>query len=340
MRKLFAVLALFLTLCGCAAPKKEVGREEKTAGEPAVIGVWISCFELETMLSGGNFREEFAAAATKLGEAGATDAFVHVRAFGDSLFESEYYPQKQSAKQYGFDLIEYMTETLAAKNIRFHAWINPFRSESGGFLDPADESVRARILLGVREIAERYDISGVHFDDYFYPSAEDSADAASLEAYKSAAGCALPTDDYRRSVITAFMFAAKSAAKCRDENVIFSVSPAAGIEKNETSAFADVKKWCALGAVDWIIPQLYFGFDYPLREYRFDNLLARWKTLERAKGVKLIIGLAAYKVGTAKEPDAAEWKENGAGVLRRQKEICLNDADLSGIALFSYSYIG
>ena len=339
MKKLLAILMLTIMLCGCARREAISAKVEKPAGKEAVIGVWISCYELDAMLSGGNFKEEFAAAAKKLKEAGATDAFVHVRAFGDSLFKSEYYPQKENTKQYGFDLPEYMIETLAAEDIRFHAWINPFRSENGGFLDPADENVRARILCGVREIVEKYDISGIHFDDYFYPSAEDETDRASFEQYRNSAKQALSLYDYRRSQITAFMFAAKSAAKCRDESVVFSVSPAAGIEKNRDSAFADVADWCSRGAADWIIPQLYFGFEYPKEEYRFDDLLAKWKALERGEGVKLIIGLAAYKVGTAAAPDAAEWGENGAAVLERQIKICLCDPDVGGIALFSYSYI-
>ena len=339
VRKLFAALLFMSLLCGCAAQSKPTKEEQITAGESAVIGVWISCYELDRMLDGGNFAADFAAAAEKIASFGATDAFVHMRAFSDSLFDSAYYPQKENAKRYGFDLPKYMIETLAKEGVRFHAWINPFRSENGGFLDPMDENVRKRILCGVREIAERYDISGVHFDDYFYPGAGDKTDAESFAAYESAAAQALSIDEYRRSTVTAFMFAAKSAAKCRDKNVVFSVSPAAGIEKNENSSFADVRKWCAEGAADWIIPQLYFGFEYPDPEYRFDRLLDKWKAVWRQDGVKLIVGLAAYKVKTATPPDADEWKDNGADVLRRQMSVCLGDGDVAGIALFSYSYL-
>ena len=112
-----------------------------------------------------------------------------------------------------------------------------------------------------------------------------------------------------------------------------SISPAAGIDKNKYELYADVKAWCDGGYVDHIIPQLYFGFEYPDHSYRFERLLDDWKTL--AGDTRLIIGLAAYKIGTDAVPDRDEWSD--PEVLLRQAKLCFEDQSLSGHVYFSYT---
>ncbi|MBR4762143.1 MAG: family 10 glycosylhydrolase [Clostridia bacterium] len=330
MKKAALLLAVLL-LAGCAGNAPARKSPEKTE----MCGVWISCYELSPMLEGGNFKEAFAAAAKNLKRLGASDAFVHVRAFGESLFKSEFYPQSAAAARYDFDVLEFMIEELSRNGIFFHAWINPFRQKDGTFADPASESERAKILGEIREIVRGYAVRGIHFDDYFYT--ETTAEGAFYEAYRSEAQNPLGIEDYRTANISWLISAAKSAAKSADRDVLFSVSPAADIAKNKDAAFADVAAWCENGDVDIIMPQLYFGFDYPLESFRFDNLLAGWK---KAAGgnVKLVIGLAAYKLGTDTPPDSAEWKE-GADILARQTGICFSDDAIDGVCFFSYSYL-
>lgn len=290
------------------------------------------------MLAGGNFKADFSAVCENLKSLPATDVFLHVRAFSDSLFPSKYYPQKENAKNYDFDLLEFMVSALKTAGVRPHAWINPYRAAQGEFLDPSDAGVRARILCGIREIIENYDVAGIHFDDYFYPAGNEEIDSAGYAAYKEKAACPLDKAAWRTANINALIFAAGDLVRQSGKDLIFSVSPAADCEKNLNSSFADVKAWCSGGAVDLIIPQLYFGFDYETEKFRFNNLLKEWKKLTKDGGAQLLIGLASYKLGASSPPDSAEW-QTGEDVLARQVEICLGDPAVSGVCFFSYSHL-
>ena len=298
--------------------------------------MWISCYELNSMFTSGDFQNRFLSVANNLYEFGITDAFVHTRAFGDSLFVSRFYPQNEYVKMYDFDVLEFMINALHDKGIRFHAWINPFRKPDGTFSNPADTAVISAVLGGIREITETYKIDGVHFDDYFYPAGNIEIDADTYNAYLAATESPLSLEDYRLSVISSFVMLSRDTVK-QNSDLIFSISPAADIEKNKTSYFADVEYWCKTGAIDYIIPQLYFGYDYPDKNYRFTSLLERWKSIGRHNKTKLLIGLAAYKTGTEKEPDNKEWQSDS--ILSRQTADCLKDSSVSGVCYFSYSYL-
>ena len=327
------ILSLFILLCSCTPYEAD---KNTNTQKRLITGVWISCYELNTMLDTGDFKKEFDAAAEKIHRLHITDAFVHVRAFGESLFDSEYYPRNEKTKQYDFDVLEYMIKVLKGKNIRMHAWINPFRLPDGSFSDPADETVRANIILGIREILNKYDVDGIHFDDYFYPSDGKFSDEKSYSDYQKSGKDALSLSEYRTANINALVFSAKSAIKHMNPDLVFSISPAADMEKNKNQAFADIPYWCESGAVDLIMPQLYFGFDYPDDNFKFEKLLNEWRKIPRAEGVKMVIGLASYKLGTDTAPDTDEWK-NGTDVLAREINKCKEFSDISGICFFSYS---
>ncbi len=84
-----------------------------------------------------------------------------------------------------------------------------------------------------------------------------------------------------------------------------------------------------------IIPQLYFGFEYPNEEFRFDKLLNDYLELD-IHNTKLLIGLATYKIKTTAEPDTAEWAD-GEKIITKQIDICKKENKVSGIVFFSYS---
>lgn len=334
MKKAVIVLLICFLLCGCSAlPDKQ--RIEKTETAPQYIkGVWISYSEINSMLISGDFKTAFSTAVNKVKDLNVTDLFVHVRAFGDSLFKSDYYPINSKAEQYDFDVLEYMLVTCKSNGLRFHAWINPYRTTDGTYLNPADSLVLANIINGIREIIRSYKVDGIHFDDYFYPSADTDIDLKSYEDYCAGAESPLSLSEFRTANINTLISSVYTLIKFTDKNIIYSVSPAASIEKNKNEFFADVKAWCESGCVDMIIPQLYFGFKYEKEEYRFDNLLNAWKNIPRADGVLMVIGLASYKSGTDAEPDREEWQD-GADILKRQAEICLDDSNIDGICYFS-----
>ena len=334
MKRFICVLLFISLLCGCGTVAD--GKSSQNA-EERIIGVWISYYELNAMLSSGNFKDEFTAAVVKLIDMGAGDAFVHVRAFGESLFESKIYSMSEAARQYDFDIIDFMIKTLKEHNIRFHAWINPFRKQDGTFENPADTAVHAAVIGGIKEILERYPVNGIHFDDYFYPQNSEGIDSDTYNAYIENCKNPLSLQEYRRTAVSSFIFAVRDAIKSKNQNIVFSISPAADIEKNKNLAFADVEYWCSTGAIDYIMPQLYFGYEYPDGNYRFKNLLKRWESLDYAPDVRLIIGLAAYKTGIETPPDNAEWQNEN--VLPSETRDCFLSKKVSGICFFSYSYL-
>ena len=294
---------------------------------------------------------------------------MHTRAFCDSVYNSKYFPLRDSARGYDFDILEYMISKCHENQIKFHAWLNPYRvrtadsdvqslsTESpariwledsdtlndnnvcisdGIYLNPASSEARRLVIDGIREIANNYDIDGIHFDDYFYPTQSEEFDAASYAEYCADNQNPISLDEWRRANVNALISGSYTAVKFINSDIIFSISPSASIEENYDRYYADIQLWVESGCVDYIIPQLYFGFDYPDRNYCFDNLLKIWQKITDDTETKLLIGLASYKIKTQNEPDKQEWA-NGAEVISRQVQICQKSSDISGHIFFSYS---
>lgn len=216
-----------------------------------------------------------------------------------------------------------------------------YTTKSGGTvynnisLNPAEPAVTKLIVDGVREILDRYDVDGIHFDDYFYPTDSADFDSASYTAYTQNGGH-LSLGDWRRANVNAMINAVYAA--CKGYGKIFGISPAANIsddnsDRNYTHLFADVRLWAkTAGYADYIMPQLYFGYDYPLDEYKYSNLLAQWAAIEKHPRLKLYIGLAAYKIG-AEDAGSDEWQTD-TDIIANEAADAFAVAD--GIVLFSY----
>ena len=200
-------------------------------------------------------------------------------------------------------------------------------------MNPSSNEVQKLITDGIRETLDNYDIDGIHFDDYFYPTESYEFDNASYELYRQKANNPLSEDDWRRANINTFISSVKNSLTYRNKNLIFSISPSASIEKNYKSYYADIKFWLSNDLVDWIMPQLYFGFLYPDKNFCFDELFNNWRELSKDSNAKLIIGLASYKVDTQNEEEMEEW--SSGDLLMREIEYAKSNAD--GFCFFSYS---
>ena len=375
MKKLIAcLLVLLLLLVGCSPENNNSISEEKEVlpyQNISAAGVWLSFSEINSMLkSEAGFKAEFDKVienckALKIGE-----IYIHIRAYCESLFRSDYFPLISAARDIDFDAFQYITDVCHTYGIKVHAWINPYRvltsssdkeaidPESpaykylsdentendkniclynGIYLNPAEPEARELVINGIREVLSKYAVDGIHFDDYFYPTTDSEFDSASYEKYRAETENPLSLFDWRRANVNALISGCYTAVKLYGKDIAFSVSPMASIEKNYNERYADVKIWVESGCVDCIIPQLYFGFDYPDEEYRFDNLLDDWIKLSKANTeVELKIGLAPYKIGTDAQADSTEWNTSD-DIIARQAEICYKNGSVSGFVLFSYS---
>ncbi len=373
MEKVFIVLLVFVIfLSGCKTDNITLSvPEENIADTPEeLIGVWVTYSEMDTLFSSETgFEKAFEELVKKCKDFGINNLFIHIRPFCDSVYESKLFPKSSYASGYNGDALKYMVEVCHDYSLKIHAWINPYRvstasndintlpensparvwctdelsendknvliTENGIYLNPAEKDVKKLILTGVREIIENYNVDGIHLDDYFYPTDEAEFDKASYEAYKQTVTVPLDLPDWRRKNVSSLIHTLYCAVKAHNKEILFGVSPAADIDRCYNKLFADVEAWAHGGYVDYIMPQIYFGFEYPIDKFKFDNLLLYWSALLEDTNAEFYVGLANYKIGTANEPDKTEWNEK-TDIISRQIEL-LRQEKAHGFVFFSYS---
>ncbi len=364
MKKILSVLLAVFVLSSCSQDLSQTDNKDYRGG------VWISYYELNTMLgSEDGFKSEFSKVIENCKLMRIKNLYIHTRAFGETLYKSDYFPTVANVEAYDFDVFDYILKECRKAGLSVHAWINPYRISSqtdvdklhkespayrwlkdddpendtnigfsnGIYLNPASNKVRALVLDGIRELMAKYDIDGIHIDDYFYPTQATDFDKESYDKYKKSTDNPLSLDGWRCENVNILISSCYSTIKYANKDVIFSISPAANIEHNLKNLYADVSLWIKKGWMDEIIPQIYFGFEYPDNNFCFENLLSEWKSLAKQnENVKLKVGLASYKAVPTLEADMAEW-ETDYDIIARQVEICDNDSKISGYVYFSYS---
>lgn len=379
-RSLFVLtLAVCLVLASCghetAVPPRSTGPHGRE-----IRAVWISYLELsasENERSEQAFRQKAEEMVKQLRNGKMNTVFFHVRPFSDALYRSDVFPASACLSgtdgvDPGYDALSIFCEYAEKAGLSVHAWINPFRigsastfdkkaatdpakriltdddaendsriAEANGTLyyDPANEENRDLILDGVRELLERYPIDGVHIDDYFYPTTEPFIDKKEYDRY-CAQGGTMKLDYWRRAQINELVGRLYTCVKSFGTDKIFSISPAADIDRNTDSLYADVARWAKYeGYCDWLIPQAYVGFAH--ETLPFCETVDRWTALDRDPHVRLLFGLAAYKCGEADVyagSGRTEWIER-TDMLASQIRYLREQKECDGFAFFSYSYI-
>ncbi len=339
-------------------------------------GMWFSYYELGQLFrSKQGFAAAFNEALDKCLEYGINNVYVHVRSHCDAYYKSEIFPWSAyltdtQGVDPQIDPLQIMIDAAHSRGIKIHGWINPYRVslsstdlslladnnpakiwltddnatndnwvaewEGGLYLSPAEVQVTQLIASGVREIVTNYDVDGIHFDDYFYPTTEEIFDEAQYALYRTqVSGVPLELEQWRRANVNAMVNTVYNAVKAIKPECIFGISPMASIENNYHTVYADIAAWLEGGYVDYVMPQLYFGFEYPQEKSRFDNLLNEWSELFKTTNAKLYIGLGAYRIGST-DRDNIEWSEHD-DILARQAELINKSPQVSGWVMYSYS---
>ena len=217
--------------------------------------------------------------------------------------------------------------------------------ENDYYYDPALPEVRELVINGAMEIVNNYEIDGIHFDDYFYPGM-DFDDSASFAEYGSDYD---NKADWRRNNVNMLISTLSKRIKETKPNVEFGISPC-GIWANSsttslgsntrgmesyTQLYADTRKWALENTIDYIAPQIYWTDRYGSagNVTMFSDRLNAWNSLNSA-GVRMYIGLAAYRAGTqiASDPGWSVSESNLASQVQKLR----NGGD-SGFVLYSYS---
>lgn len=281
-----------------------------------------------------------------------------------ALFESRTY-----GKDSAYDLMPIMIDAAHKYNLSFQAWINPmracaidempyindkylikqwyndpeksttylFKTTRRYYLNPAYEEVRNYIVAVAEEICQNYKVDGIHMDDYFYPSADASYDAAAFAAQTEFT----TVNDFRKNNVNVLVKALYDTVKAKNKDLLFGISPGGNIETNMNSLSADVQTWCSVdGYIDYICPQIYFGFEHAT--VPFDKLSQRWIDMTTAESVDVVLGLTIHKIGREDQYAGAgrfEWQEND-DIVKRSFEWIKGKMDtVDGFCIFSYQYM-
>jgi uncharacterized lipoprotein YddW (UPF0748 family) len=255
-----------------------------------------------------------------------------------------------------YDPLAFAVEEAHKRGLELHAWFNPYRArllpakspaapnhvsntrpqlvrQYGKFLwlDPGEKEVQDYSLSVVMDVVRRYDIDGVHFDDYFYPYKEqgpsgsdmDFPDATSWQHF--GAGGKLNREDWRRENVNVFIERVYGSIKASKPWVKFGISPFGIWRPGQppqitgydayAKLYADSRKWLANGWLDYFAPQLYWAIDPP--EQSFPALL-KWWAGQNPKGRLLTPGLDSTKA-------SGRWKPaeivNQIRLTRRQTGV-------------------
>lgn len=346
--------ALLLFSSACAAPD----------AHDELRGIWFSYLEYSALLQNKEeaaFTAQVDSICQNLKEAGFNALFYQVRAFSDAfypsnLFDWSKYVSGTAGSGPDYDPLKIFIDRAHHHGLQIHAWFNPYRigdasnvtagsravqwkNDGSGrvlewdgkwYYNPADAAVQAYILDGVAEVLDNYDIDGVQFDDYFYPTDNPAFDSISYT------GAPEELDDWRRSNVTDFIQKTYDLVKTKKQNILFGISPSADISKNYNQLYADVELWGSTdNYVDYLAPQIYYGYQNSALPYA--TVLAQWQAL--CKTPKLLIGLAGYKVGAEDQwagDGKAEWQQH-TDMLASQYHDAQKCANFGGIVVFSYS---
>lgn len=344
------------------------------------VGELIKTYPTESEFTNA-LTQNFIAAA----EAGFNTIYFHVRAFGDAFYQSAYFPSTAYFGKQGvempYDVLKIAVQAAHEHNLKLEAWVNPYRvsldqnldlladtnqakiwltdgepsndnrvikvNDGGLYYNPAIPECQQLIVNGIKEIVTSYQVDGVHFDDYFYPSAEAYIDEADYQAYMENGGT-LSLQDWRCENVNALIKAVYQCVKEVNPAVMFGVSPAASVQDNKTKQFADLRLWATeKGYVDYLCPQIYFGFTNQSKG--FISTVKSWQSLMRGSEAKLYIGLALYKSGKVDEyaddtdgEDTASPKYefvNNNDIIMRQINYIRQIEPYDGFSVFSYSYL-
>lgn len=362
MKRTIAII-LVLTLVGLLPVSAQNKREFR--------GAWIQCVNEQFIgMSTQTMQATLTHQLNELQRDGVNAIIFQIRPECDALYNSDIEPwsryltgQQGRAPSPYWDPLQWMIEQCHKRGMELHAWINPYRAKTKNttaisktniaarhpervfpydglyILNPALPENREYICTVVADILRRYDIDGLHIDDYFYPypvAGETIPDASQFRTMPNGFD---NIGDWRRNNVNLFVSQLHDTIASIKPWVKFGVSPF-GIYRNKKSdpygsntnglqnyddLYADVLLWIKEGWVDYIVPQLYWQIGHNTADYK--TLIDWWDTY--ASGRPLYIGEDVER--TAKYPDPDNGDSNQ---LPAKMKLHANHSNVSGTVLW------
>ena len=274
---------------------------------------------------------------------------LQVRPGCDALYASKLEPWSEyltgtmgRAPEPYYDPLAFAVAEAHRRGLELHAWFNPFRARHAAakspvasnhisktrpelvrkygallWLDPGEVAVQDHSIRVILDVVRRYDVDGVHLDDYFYPYPEKTAakqvvpfpDDPSWRKYQKSGG-KLPRDDWRRDNVNRFVQRFYAAVKAEKPWVKVGISPFGiwkpgqppGIRGMDATKelFADSLKWFHSGWLDYLSPQLYWSIDAPEQSF---PVLLKWWAGQNPGARHLWPGLSAATIGPGRNAE-------------------------------------
>ncbi len=385
MRNTLLIPALVLLV---AAP----GRAQDPSAPPPVMrefrGLWVATvanidWPSKPGESTWDQQRELLAILDKAVSLNMNAIVLQIRPGADAFYASPYEPWSQfltgrqgRAPEPMWDPLQFAVEQAHARGLELHAWFNPYRAAYttdtaaarthitqthpemvhpyGHFIwmDPGDPEVRRRAVRAIVDVVKRYDVDGVHIDDYFYPYPEnDSAghridfpDSATYARYVKHGGT-LAKDDWRRQNVNALVEALFKGVRAAKPWVKVGISPF-GIWRPGNPAqikgfdgyqeiYADSKLWLQNGWLDYLAPQLYWPIQPPAQSF---PVLYDWWRSQNTKHRHIWPGVASYRVNgngarhipaqeIVDEIDTVRAKGGDMGLIHFNASVMMKDPD-------------
>ena len=257
----------------------------------------------------------------------------------------------------GFDVLEFVINEAKKYGIRIHAWMNPYRVSTATLdnlnltkeeylntlsennfarlhpehtildgtnkviLSPAHPEVIDFVTKSIIEVADNYDVEGVHIDDYFYPYAKIPEELEHEDYIKYRISEDQSLDDFRRmnvdKMIENVHNELKKSFSKTNRKVTFGISPfaiyrthssiveggwdkgsynSAGALQCYSELYSDVYKWMKEGWIDYVVPQVYFPFER--KDVTYHDLTKWWSERSKETNTTLYIGMGLYQMGS------------------------------------------
>ncbi len=326
MNKLFRIILILLTT-SLAQAWQQVN--ENAAEPPREFrAVWVSTvYNLDwpsrAGLSAAQQKQELLTILNKAVQLKLNAIILQIRPNGDALYKSSIEPWSAwlsgPGVNPGYDPLAFAIAEAHKRGLELHAWFNPFRATISGrpvgrnhiakrqpsllkkagsttILNPSSTTARQHVLNVILDVVRRYDIDGVHLDDYFYP----------YPPHNNIADGKSPSQ--RRAAIDSFVRSLYSGVKQIKPWVRVGISPfgiwqpgypsgvQAGVNAYEHLA-CDARKWLANGWVDYLAPQLYWRID---SDQSFPALMRWWSAINPGRPVWP--GIATARINSKEDP--------------------------------------
>lgn len=372
-----------LTLLICIFSITQIWTQTLQSGNDVLLmremrGLWVASVNNIDWPSAPNLpvdslKKEAISIIDRAKKMGLNTIFLQVRPSSDVIYHSDIEPLtyylvgEVDGLPSDFDALAYWITETHKRGLELHAWINPLRAtpkpdyQCGAshisrkhpdwlvkyadkqYLNPGLPQVRHYVVSIVDEIVKKYNIDGIHFDDYFYPypvQGEVFHDEATYNQYNP---LQLTLADWRRSNVDSLISGVSAVVRAEKDWLRFGISPF-GVWRNksddergsETRAgttdydvlYADVLHWAQMHWIDYVVPQIYWEIGHKVVD--FDILHKWWADAFAQTGTQVYVGHAVYKINDSTMP----WKNSNEMPMQIEKVRQHNG--LLGSVFFSY----